>query len=213
MKANPDYTFGIASLEIVLLLLGAFLLGMLLCWLLRKLGLCCRAQQHDIRQTPSSTPRVTAAQTPSDRATPLTGGRKPREFPDVASGGFTADINTLLRKRDEPPPVATVDITTASTASTLTATTTASSTTRKDDLKKLEGIGPKLEKILNAAGIQSYAQLAAMTPEQIRPILEAAGSQFKMHDPKSWPYQAELAAKGDWARLKEYQHLLITGKE
>ncbi|MFN3786014.1 MAG: hypothetical protein ACK4RS_04155, partial [Thiothrix sp.] len=84
---------------------------------------------------------------------------------------------------------------------------------RKDDLKKLEGIGPKLEKILNAAGIQRYTQLAAMTPDEIRPLLEAAGNQFRMHDPQSWPYQAELAAKGDWERLREYQNLLIAGRE
>ncbi len=51
-----------------------------------------------------------------------------------------------------------------------------------------------------------------MTPEEIKPILEAAGNQFKMHDPKSWPYQAELANKGEWERLKEYQNLLISGR-
>lgn len=222
MKANSDYTFGIASLEIVLLLLGAFLLGMLLCWLLRKLGLCCRAQRHDVQHPPMNTPLGATATTGNNSSTTLTGGRKPREFPDVASGGFTADINTLLRKRDEPPPpAATADIITTAVSAPLTNAThtftatpyTASNSTRKDDLKKLEGIGPKLEKILNAAGIHSYAQLAAMTPDEIRPLLEAAGNQFKMHDPKSWPYQAELAAKGDWSRLKEYQTLLIAGKE
>jgi glycine cleavage system pyridoxal-binding protein P len=34
-----------------------------------------------------------------------------------------------------------------------------------------------------------------------------------MHDPKSWPYQAELAQKGEWERLKEYQNLLIGGHD
>lgn len=57
--------------------------------------------------------------------------------------------------------------------------------TNKDDLKRID-IGAKIEKILNTAGIYTYAQLAAMTPEAIKPLLDAAGSQFKLHDPKSW---------------------------
>jgi hypothetical protein len=52
-----------------------------------------------------------------------------------------------------------------------------------------------------------------MTPEAIKPLLNAAGSQFKLHDPKSWPYQAELAAKGDWVQLKQYQDLLLGGRD
>ena len=35
---------------------------------------------------------------------------------------------------------------------------------RKDDLKKVEGIGPKIEGLLNAAGIYTWAQLAAADP-------------------------------------------------
>lgn len=211
-QTSADYTFGIASLEIVLLLLGSFLLGMLLCWLLRKLGICCAARKIEPEhgRTSLSTPSTTQE-----------GGRTPREFPagDLKGGSYTADINSLLRNRDPvPPPVSrSADISSAGMATAATAATTAtlagmgSSTGHKDDLKKLEGIGPKLEQVLNAAGVQNFAQLASMAPDEIKPILEAAGNQFRMHDPKSWPYQAELANKGEWERLKEYQNLLIGG--
>lgn len=210
MHANhPDYSFGIASLEIFLMLLGAFLLGMLLCGLLRRLGICCRAT---VRHTAVAT-------TTAD----MGAATKAKSFPNVSTpvSGATADINTLLRGRDTvpvspiPQPAAKVEdpvMAAAVSRATAGVATPAPVAGQKDDLKKLEGIGPRLEKILNAAGIHSYAQLAAMTPDSIRPILEAAGSQFKLHDPSSWPYQAELAAKGEWARLKEYQNLLIADK-
>ncbi|MBO0611592.1 MAG: hypothetical protein RL122_1006 [Pseudomonadota bacterium] len=43
--ANNTYTFGMATGEIVSLLLLTFLVGMLLCWLLRQAGLCCKTRK------------------------------------------------------------------------------------------------------------------------------------------------------------------------
>lgn len=195
---NSDYTFGIASVEIIILLLIAFLLGMLLCSLLRKLGICCGNNDSDNNDYP------TRRAPPPDR-----------------SGGYSADMHSLLRGSDGD-----TNRTSGAGSSLIGAGLSASvagvggfasnilqlGEGRKDDLKKLEGIGPKIEQVLNAAGIQNFDQLAALTPEVIKPLLDNAGGQFKMHDPKSWPYQAELAAKGDWDRLKEYQNLLIGGQ-
>lgn len=39
-----------------------------------------------------------------------------------------------------------------------------------NDLKLIAGIGPGLEKKLNAAGIQNYAQIAALTPQAIQEL-------------------------------------------
>ena len=55
-------------------------------------------------------------------------------------------------------------------------------------------------------------KLATMDRDALKAILDAGGSQFKLHEPKSWPYQAELAAKQNWQRLKEYQDFLISGR-
>lgn len=208
-QTSPDYTFGTASLEIVLLLLGAFLLGMLLCWLLRKLGICCAT--HPVNTRGSSLSHTNST-TPEGR-------RLPREFPgkDLKGGGYTADINSLLRTPEPsvpstPSPSSDVSDVGTARVSSIPPSFTSTGQGHKDDLKKLEGIGPKLEQVLNAAGVRNFAQLASMTPDEIKPILQAAGNQFKMHDPKSWPYQAELANKGEWERLKEYQNLLINGR-
>lgn len=84
---------------------------------------------------------------------------------------------------------------------------------KKDDLKKIEGIGPKIASVLTDAGIVTFADLAASTPEKIREILDAAEGNFAAHDPGTWPQQADLAANGKWDELQKWQDELKGGKE
>lgn len=81
-----------------------------------------------------------------------------------------------------------------------------------DDLKKIEGIGPKISEILTTAGIATFAQLAASEAEKVKEILAEAGNRYKMHDPTTWPQQAGLAAEGKWDELKTLQDQLQGGK-
>ncbi|MBL8357097.1 MAG: DUF4332 domain-containing protein [Delftia acidovorans] len=81
-----------------------------------------------------------------------------------------------------------------------------------DDLKLIEGIGPKIAGLLQAAGIRSFAQLAAMTPAAIQPLLDAAGPSYRIADPLTWPEQAALAAAGRWDELQALQDTLIGGR-
>jgi len=90
----------------------------------------------------------------------------------------------------------------------------AKKTTKKaDDLKKIEGIGPKIASILAEAGYETFAKLAKADPEKIREILlEKGGKRYAMHDPTTWPKQAELAAAGKWDELKKWQDELDGGR-
>ncbi len=81
-----------------------------------------------------------------------------------------------------------------------------------NDLKVVEGIGPKIEELLHAAGIGTWSDLAATNVDRLQSILTEAGPRFKMHDPKTWPEQAAYARDGQWDQLKEYQDFLIGGK-
>jgi len=63
-----------------------------------------------------------------------------------------------------------------------------------DDLKKLEGVGPKLAEILNEAGITTYAELAESSVEKVQEILEAAGSRYASKDPAPWIAEAKTLA-------------------
>jgi large subunit ribosomal protein L27 len=92
------------------------------------------------------------------------------------------------------------------------ATKKAIKATGKDDLKKIEGIGPKIATLLNEAGINTFAELASTGPVKISEILLAAGSRYKMHDPATWPRQAALAAAGKWDELEKLQEGLKGGR-
>jgi large subunit ribosomal protein L21 len=81
-----------------------------------------------------------------------------------------------------------------------------------DDLTKVEGIGPKIAELLNAAGISTYRALSETTPEQIKAILSAAGGRYQTAVPDSWPQQAQLAADGSWDALTELQDKLDGGR-
>ena len=81
---------------------------------------------------------------------------------------------------------------------------------QSDDLKKLEGIGPKVEKVLNNAGVTAYADLVGKGAKKIDEILDAAGLQ--MMDSSGWIEQAELAAKGDWDALDQLMDELKGGR-
>lgn len=83
---------------------------------------------------------------------------------------------------------------------------------KADDLTKVEGIGPKAAEAFNAAGITSFADLAAKTAEELKEILDASEGKFGGMDPGTWPEQAKLAAEGKWDELKKWQDELDGGK-
>jgi predicted flap endonuclease-1-like 5' DNA nuclease len=80
-----------------------------------------------------------------------------------------------------------------------------------DDLEVIEGIGPKIAELLYAAGVKTFAQLASTAPARIQTVLDAAGANFKLADPGTWPDQADLAARNRWAALKAMQDGLTAG--
>jgi len=82
----------------------------------------------------------------------------------------------------------------------------------KDDLTKIEGIGPKIQQILNERGIMTYTDLARTNPNTVKTMLAEAGTRNKMHDPTTWSEQAQLAAAGSWDALSKLQLELKKGK-
>lgn len=83
----------------------------------------------------------------------------------------------------------------------------------QDDLTVVEGIGPKIQMLLNQYGVRTYRQLADTPVERLREILTNAGPQLAMHDPGTWPSQANLAANDQWDALKSIQGFLKGGKK
>lgn len=64
---------------------------------------------------------------------------------------------------------------------------------KNDDLKAIKGIGPKMETVLNAAGITSFGALTKTTITSLEKILTDAGMNTKMYDLSTWAEQAKTA--------------------
>lgn len=84
---------------------------------------------------------------------------------------------------------------------------------KQDDLKLVEGIGPKIEELMHAAGITTWAELAAAPIEKLEAILDEAGPRFRIHDPATWGKQAAMADAAQWEELEAYQDELKGGRE
>jgi predicted flap endonuclease-1-like 5' DNA nuclease len=74
--------------------------------------------------------------------------------------------------------------------------------TKPDDLKIIEGIGPKIEELFNENGIKTYSQLASKSVTELQDILALGGSRFTIHNPSTWLTQAALARDGKMEELE-----------
>lgn len=83
----------------------------------------------------------------------------------------------------------------------------------KDNLQIIEGIGPKIEKLLYTNGIEKYEDIVEQDVSWLELILLGAGKKFSIHNPSTWPDQARLAMKGKWSELEEYQDILGSNKK
>ena len=80
-----------------------------------------------------------------------------------------------------------------------------------DDLLIIEGIGPKVAKVLARAGVRTFDDLAHAKKADVQKILDQADLQ--MMDPAGWIDQAKLAAKGDWDALENMKGKLKGGRK
>jgi predicted flap endonuclease-1-like 5' DNA nuclease len=68
-----------------------------------------------------------------------------------------------------------------------------------DNLTTISGITPKINEVLNAVGIYTYAQLAAHNPDEIERIIRDAGLRMK-GKATTWIEQAKAAASNPSSR-------------
>ncbi|MFT4666374.1 MAG: putative flap endonuclease-1-like 5' DNA nuclease [Polaribacter sp.] len=97
------------------------------------------------------------------------------------------------------------EVTVKATAKPATKKATAKSVVKADDLKVIDGVGPKLEKILNKGGINTYLQVSKAKVSTLKELLLTAGPRYKTYDPSTWGRQAELAAAQRMMELKKFQ--------
>ncbi|MBT9187176.1 hypothetical protein [Zobellia russellii] len=78
-------------------------------------------------------------------------------------------------------------------------------TVKENDLKVVEGIGPKIEGLFQAEGIKTWKALSETSVARCQEVLKGGGDRYKIHDPASWPMQAKMCYEGKWAELARWQ--------
>ncbi len=169
----------------LLWLLGAFILGCIFGWLLKKM-----MGNDDSEQSSSNT---------TDNA----------KIKDLEKQ--LRDCQNENKKLVGAASMATSIKTQSVSASSGVTTKSTASKSKKDDLTKIEGIGPKIKQLFYDDGITTFEDLANTDLNKMRAILDDAGSRFRMHNPKTWAKQARLAADGEWDKLNKLQDKLKGG--
>lgn len=164
-----------------------FLAGTLLGWLLNRwmCKCCCKVPPSSCNTTNTPSPASTPAKMTDVPAAPV------------------VKATPATPKAAAAPVASVIDLAAAKKAGF--------SIKNANDLTIVEGIGPKINELFNNAGIKTFAQLASTTVPQMRKILDAGGSRFRIANPGTWAQQAALAADNKWAELKKLQDKLSAG--
>ena len=83
---------------------------------------------------------------------------------------------------------------------------------KEDDLKIVEGIGPKIEGLFHNYNIKTWKALAETTVAKCQEVLDSGGEKYKIHDPASWPMQARMCYENKWKALYKWQEEHNHGK-
>ena len=85
-------------------------------------------------------------------------------------------------------------------------------TIKENDLKVIEGIGPKIEGLFHNYDIKTWDALAHISVSKCQEVLESGGDRYRVHDPSSWPMQAMMCHEGKWKDLYRWQQEHKHGK-
>ncbi len=82
-----------------------------------------------------------------------------------------------------------------------------------DDLSILEGIGPKIQDALSAAGIKTFTQVATMTPDELEHLVRDEAGVRMVGSADTWPRQARYVIEHDLGGFLRYIQELVAGRE
>ena len=208
-------------LEIILLLLGAAILGFFIGWLLRKdkiselQGYIAALEDKNNRlQADYNKNEKMLIDCQTEKRKAEAEKKQIEKLLIDCEGKLTLSDIELAKNAISKKPESLVSASKPKTKAKVKNKAKAKTKIKPDDLKKIEGIGPKIASILNDAGIGTFKLLSNSNPEKIREILlEKGGKRYSIHDPETWPEQAKLAAENRWEELKERQEKLKGGRK
>lgn len=126
-----------------------------------------------------------------------------------------ADLDACNGKLSVKAPVtsfAASAVTTSNTFDAAAAKAIFGKNIKQDDLKLVEGIGPKIEEMFKEVGIKTWEALSQTAVAKCQKVLDGGGNRYRIHDPASWPMQAKMAYEGKWVELFKWQEEHKHGK-
>ncbi len=195
------------SAEILIMLAGAFMLGFIVARLLQKNSASKSNSRRIVVERVADTPKETPTETPNS-APVLALEASPASAAAIVAGAGALAHHTAAPAQDTQAnhtATETAALGTSSAAPNDDADTPpvppVPTVSTHDDLKGIDGIGPKIEQILNAAHITTFAALANTNEAWLREQLIAHNPRLRTQDTASWPTQAALARDGEWGKL------------
>ncbi len=173
----------------------AFLLGLLIGWLLFR----SRSETTVTAAAPSAAP-VAAAPLVAAPVSDASAKKIAQLEKELAACRASATVAAVAEPKPEPV------LNLAAAAKAL------GKTIKLNDLKVVEGIGPKIEELIKAEGVTTWRALSVTDVATLQKVLDAAGPRYRMHDPKTWPRQSALLADGKWAAFKTLTDKLSGGR-
>jgi predicted flap endonuclease-1-like 5' DNA nuclease len=82
-----------------------------------------------------------------------------------------------------------------------------------DNLQIIEGIGPKMERVLKENGVENWTALGQMSFQDLRALLDKYGTKYQIIDPSTWAEQASLADQRSWSELVSSQKNMSSGQD
>lgn len=110
----------------------------------------------------------------------------------------------IIIEEDAAPVAALVEQVVIEEVAPVIETASASEPVVFDDLKIIDGIGPKVEEALHKAGITTYAQITQISPEELERIVKVEHQVRIVGGTETWPKQAEFLANNDQSGFEAY---------
>lgn len=177
----------------------AAIIGAILGWLLRSLSCGCDDEKNEIEKLKAKNSKLEA-----DLKACLS--RKPERI-EVPVNTVTSSLGATTAAVTPPAPKAepTLNFDAAAAKAAI------GKKVIGDDLKVVEGIGPKIEQLFHEGGIKTWYQLSKAEVSKCQEILNGGGKRYEIHNPSTWPKQAGLAYEGKWEELNTLQDRLDGG--
>lgn len=214
---TQTYTKEDATIEILLMLIGSFILGFLFCHFLGSIA----KKEFIIKRTGNSREGIKEPKFEKETISNIKDSDTNMLSQDIPAKVIQEKKTTSKTKKENSPTPSTKSKKSATNESPKKATplpekknsTMTPERTVKDDLKVIEGIGPAIEKLLNDQGILNFQALAEAPIPNLKKILDDAGPRFRVHVPETWADQAKLLRDGKMDEFKALTETLKGGRK